>query len=70
MPYLGIFGLEFWKTIVMFETSTLKFVWNESLNRTVNFGIKSAFSKGRDPLFLKNQVRVQVRFAKYALKNK
>ena len=45
MPYLGIFGLEFWKTIVMFETSTLKFVWNESLNRTVNFGIGSAFSK-------------------------
>ena len=53
MPYLGIFGLEFWKTIVMFETSTLKFVWNESLNFTVNFGIGSAFSKGPGSAFSK-----------------
>ena len=46
MPYLGIFGVEFEKTIVIFEISTLKFVINESLAHTVNFGIGSAFSKG------------------------
>ena len=27
MPYLGIFGLEFYKTIVIFEISTLKFFY-------------------------------------------
>ena len=27
MPYLGIFGLEFEKIILIFEISTLKFVW-------------------------------------------
>ena len=26
MPYLGIFGLEFLKAVVIFEISTLKFV--------------------------------------------
>ena len=26
MPYLGIFGLEFLKNIVLFEINTLKFV--------------------------------------------
>ena len=26
MPYLGIFGLEIQKTIIIFEISTLKFV--------------------------------------------
>ena len=26
MPYLGIFGLEFYKTIVIFEISTLEYV--------------------------------------------
>ena len=31
MPYLGIFGLELKKTIVIFDISTLKFVQNESL---------------------------------------
>ena len=45
MPYLGVFGIEFWKTIVIFETITLKFVESESLAGTVNFGIGSAFSK-------------------------
>ena len=44
MPYLGIFGLDFFKTIVIFEISTLKFIKNESLTHTVNFGIGSAFS--------------------------
>ena len=37
------------KTIVIFEISTLKFVQNESLTHTVNFGIESAFSKGPGP---------------------
>ena len=46
MPYLGIFGVEFQKTIVIFEISTPKFVIHESLIHTVNFGIGSAFSKG------------------------
>ena len=46
MPYLGIFGLEFQKTIIIFEISTLEFVKNESLTHTMNFGIGSAFSKG------------------------
>ena len=45
MPYLGIFGLEFWKIIVIFEISTLKVVISESLTHTENFGIESAFSK-------------------------
>ena len=27
MPYLGIFGLEFEKIVLIFEISTLKFVW-------------------------------------------
>ena len=51
MPYLGIFGLEFWKAIVIFEISTLKFVKYESLTHIVNFGIGSAFSKGPGSAF-------------------
>ena len=35
----------------MFEISTLKFVQNESLTHTVNFGIGSAFSKGLGSAF-------------------
>ena len=54
MPKFGtksaLFGY-FWagilKTIVIFEIGTLKFVKNKSLTHTVNFGIRSAFSKGR-----------------------
>ena len=49
MPYLGIFGLEFQKAIVIFEISTLKFVISESLTHTVNFSIGSAFSEGPGP---------------------
>ena len=45
MVSLGIFGLEFQKTIVIFEISTLKFVISESLTHTVSFGIESAFSR-------------------------
>ena len=62
MPYLGIFRLEFWKTIVIFETSTRKFVKMRFLTHTVNFCIGSAFSKGPGPLF----VKVRVRFVKHA----
>ena len=51
MPYLGMFGLEFLKTIVIFEISTLKFVKNESLTHTGNFGIGSALSKGPGSTF-------------------
>ena len=46
MAYFSICGLEFLKTIVIFEINTLKFVANESLTHRVNFGIGSAFSKG------------------------
>ena len=42
---LGIFRLEFQKTIVIFEMNTLKFVISESLTHTRNFGIGFAFSK-------------------------
>ena len=52
MPKFGtkndLFGY-FWdriEAIVIFEISTLKFVINETLFHTVNFGIGSAFSKG------------------------
>ena len=51
MPYLGIFGLEFQKTIVIFEISTLEFVKNECLTHTMIFGIGSAFSKGLESAF-------------------
>ena len=44
MPDLDIFGLEFENNIAIFEISTLKFVKNESLTHTVNFGRGSAFS--------------------------
>ena len=37
MPYLGIFGLEFQKSIVIFEINTLEFVINYFLTHTVNF---------------------------------
>ena len=50
MP-LGIFGLEFHKSIVIFEISTLEFVKNESLIYTVNFGIGSGFSKDSGSAF-------------------
>ena len=46
MPYLGTFGLEYEKAIVISEISTLKFLKNESFPHIVNVGIGSAFSKG------------------------
>ena len=77
MSYLGILGLEFQKSIVIFEISILKFVTSEFLTDTINFGIESAFSKSTgstfskglgNPLFLKVQtwirVLVQVCFVK------
>ena len=45
ISYLGIFRLEFLKTIFIFEISTLEFVKYESLTNAINFGIGSAFSK-------------------------
>ena len=47
MPYLGIFKQIFQKSIVIFEISTLEFVKNESLTRTVNFGAGSTFCKSK-----------------------
>ena len=57
MPYLGIFGLEFLRTIVIFEISNREFAKHESLTCTMNFGK------------LKVRVRVRVWFIKYALNN-
>ena len=51
MPYLGIFGLEFSETIVIFEIGTLKLVKNESLAHAVNFDIRFAFCKGPGSAF-------------------
>ena len=46
MSDLGILGLEFKATIVIFEISNLEFVENEYLTYAVNFDTGSAFSKG------------------------
>ena len=46
MPYLGTFGLEFGKSIVISEIITLEYHENKSLTHAVNFGIGSAFHKG------------------------
>ena len=51
MPCLDTFGLEIQEVIVIFEISTVKFFKNESLTCTVNFGIRSAFSKGPESAF-------------------
>ena len=59
ISYLGIFGLEFSKTIVIFEVRTLKFDKNESLTHTVNFGIGSVFSKGPGSAFSEGPGRGQ-----------
>ena len=68
MSYLGTFGLEFEKAIVISEISTLKFLKIEPLTHIVNFGKGLFFLKVRDPVFLKILVRVRVRFIKYAIK--
>ena len=51
MSCLGIFGLEFLKTFVIFELSTLKFVKDESLTHMMYFRRGSAFSKGLGSAF-------------------
>ena len=51
MAYFSICGLEFLKTIVLFEINTFKFVENESLTHRVNFGKEPAFSKGPGTAF-------------------
>ena len=33
MPYLGVFGLEFKKTVVIFDISTLKFVYLQNFTK-------------------------------------
>ena len=46
MRYLSISGMEFEKTIVIIEVSTLKLVQNNFLTNAVSFAIGSDFSKG------------------------
>ena len=45
MLYLCNLRLEFYKTIVIFEISTLKFVISDSLTHAVSFSVGSIFSK-------------------------
>ena len=45
MPYLGIFGLEFLKSIITFESSIVEFDKNNFFNSCSEFCIGSAFSK-------------------------
>ena len=64
----GYFGARISKkTIVIFAINTLKFVKNESLTHTMNFGIGSAFSKGPRSVFSEGPGPVRVRFIKYAV---
>ena len=51
MPFFWYFWAWILKNYIIFEISTLKFVKNESLTHTVNFGIGSAFSKGSGSAF-------------------
>ena len=51
MSYLGIFRLEFEKTIVTFEISTHEFIKTEFLTKTINFGIGSVVSKSSGSTF-------------------
>ena len=71
MPYLGTFGLEYEKAIVISEISTLKFLKNESFPHIVNVGMGPLFLKVWGPVFLDVGVWVQVwvRFIKYAMEN-
>ena len=49
MPYLGIFGLEFLKTLLILKPVPSNLSKKESINHTVTFGIGSAFCKGPGP---------------------
>ena len=51
LPYFGLFKLEFQKTIVIFETSTLRINKSEFLTIIVDFGVGFAFSKGPGSAF-------------------
>ena len=51
MSYLGVFGPELKKTIVIFEMSTLEFAKNETLTHTVTFVIGFAFSESPGSTF-------------------
>ena len=51
VPHLSILGLEFLRTIVLFKISSLEFVKHESLTHTMNFDIRSAFSKSLGSAF-------------------
>lgn len=51
IPYLGIFGMRFWKIIIIFEISPLEIVKNESSTYTVDFVIGSALSNGPGSAF-------------------
>ena len=51
MPYLGIFGPEFEKAIVILEIIILEFVKYEFLSHRMNFGIGSAFSESPGSAF-------------------
>ena len=53
MPYLGTFGLEFEKAIVISEISTLEFLKNQFLTHTVNFFVGPVFSYGPGSGFAK-----------------
>ena len=48
------FRLRNLEKLLSFESSTLEFVKNEFLAKTVNFGIESAFSKGQGSVFSKD----------------
>ena len=51
MFHFDSFRLEFSKTIVIFEISTLEVFKNTFLTNSVNFGIGSHFSKGPGSTF-------------------
>ena len=53
MTYLGTFGLQFKKAIVISEISNLESLKSESLTQAVNFGIGSDFSQGPGSAFSK-----------------
>ena len=56
MPYLGIFGLEFEKAIVIFEISTLEFGLKKA--KITEFGTKNALFEYFGLEFEKNYCRI------------
>ena len=43
IPYLGIFGMSFWKIIIVFEISTLKFFKSKILTKSKMFRPKMPY---------------------------